>query len=310
MDRSLLVALDGSVHSSRVVRYLGRLFTGQAEVRLHLVSLVSGVTAPAGSAWEELPPQLSPEGARRCQEAEHCLAAASEHLLQAGIPADRISRQVQVAQMGVAADLLHLTRQGRHDALVLGRGGKSRIEELLLGSVSASILRKAEEVPLWIIDGEVDSRSFLVPVDGNVHTLKAVDHLAHMVSDHPSARITLFRSSALLDQANPFGDKELTACAALWGEDWCRQHLTCPDALFHAPEQVLLEAGFPRERLRRLETRQGLYASRQIIRQALMEDAGTIVMGRRPEDLRKGFLGSVSERVLANAQDVAMWIVS
>ena len=52
-----------------------------------------------------------------------------------------------------------------------------------------------------------------------------------------------------------------------------------------------------------------MYPSRQIVRQALMDDFGTIVMGRRPEEMKKGFSGSVSGDVLAMAVDTAIWIV-
>ena len=58
-----------------------------------------------------------------------------------------------------------------------------------------------------------------------------------------------------------------------------------------------------------LETKKGMYASRQIVRQALIDDYGTIVMGRRDKEIIKGVFGSVTEKVLAMSVDTAVWVV-
>jgi nucleotide-binding universal stress UspA family protein len=52
-----------------------------------------------------------------------------------------------------------------------------------------------------------------------------------------------------------------------------------------------------------------MYASRQIVRQALIDDYGTIVMGRRDKEIIKGVFGSVTEKVLAMSVDTAVWVV-
>ena len=58
-----------------------------------------------------------------------------------------------------------------------------------------------------------------------------------------------------------------------------------------------------------LETKKGMYPSRQIVRQALIDDFGTIVMGRRDKEIVKGVLGSVTEKVVAMSVDTAVWVV-
>jgi hypothetical protein len=91
--------------------------------------------------------------------------------------------------------------------------------------------------------------------------------------------------------------------------EWCELHLSRPDSHFHGPEQLLLDSGFPASRIHRLETRKGIYPSRQIVREAMIDNFGTIVMGRRGQDIKKGWAGSVSGQVIAMAQDTAIWIV-
>jgi nucleotide-binding universal stress UspA family protein len=52
-----------------------------------------------------------------------------------------------------------------------------------------------------------------------------------------------------------------------------------------------------------------MYPSRQIVRQALIDDFGTIVMGRRDKEIVKGVFGSVTEKVVAMSENTAIWIV-
>jgi nucleotide-binding universal stress UspA family protein len=72
---------------------------------------------------------------------------------------------------------------------------------------------------------------------------------------------------------------------------------------------MLINSGFPPERIHRLETKKGMYPSRQIVRQALVDDFGTIVMGRRDKEIVKGVFGSVTEKVVAMSVNTAVWIV-
>ena len=91
--------------------------------------------------------------------------------------------------------------------------------------------------------------------------------------------------------------------------DWCEEHKNDADLHFLAPLQMLKNSGFPSDRVHQVETKKGMYASRQIVRQALIDDYGTIVMGRRSKEMKKGAFGSVTEKVLAMGVDTAIWVV-
>jgi nucleotide-binding universal stress UspA family protein len=208
--------------------------------------------------------------------------------------------------MGISQDILQEARKGRYDALVIGRRGIGKIEELFMGSVSSSILEICHDTPVWIIDGKVNSRKFLVPIDGTFNSLNAVDHLAYMLASNPGAEVTLFHSAALLAGKTTADPKEFHE---KWGKEWCDQHLDRPDSLFHAPRQLLVESGFPENNIFWLETFKGIDPSRQILRQALIDDFGTIVIGRRGSEVEKGVFKRVSDRILYMAEEVAVWIV-
>ena len=310
MHKKILVAVDGSPYSTHSLRYLGQLFQQLPEIHFHLLSLVPasslGTAARDWLSEAELLNTVNPATRNLLSAQKKYMLQATDTLKRLGIAEEQIHTSVRLSQHSVAQEIIREARQGKYDALLIGRRGIGKLEEIIMGSVSATILDKCHDVPLWIIDGQVDSRKFLVPVDGSSHSLKAIDHLAFILADNPFAEVTLFYSKALLGSRPAIEPKDFYA---VWGEAWCEEHLRREDSLFHAPRQILIDGGFPAERIFRLETSMGFDPSRQILRQALIDDFGTIVMGRRGEEVNKGIFRGVSDRVLLMAEEVAIWIV-
>jgi len=310
MQKKILIAVDGSPYSTHSLRYLGQLFQQLPEIHFHLLSLIPASNlGSAARDWlneAELLNTVSPATRNLLATQKKYMLQATDTLKRLGIAEEQIHTSVRLSQHSVAQEIIREARQGKYDALLIGRRGIGKLEEIIMGSVSATILEKCHDVPLWIIDGQVDSRKFLVPVDGTSHSLKAIDHLAFILAGNPFAEVTLFYSKALLGSRPAIEPKDFYA---VWGEAWCEEHLRREDSLFHAPKQILIDGGFPAERIFRLETSMGFDPSRQILRQALIDDFGTIVMGRRGEEVNKGIFRGVSDRVLLMAEEVAIWIV-
>jgi len=310
MQKKILIAVDGSPYSTNALRYLGQLFHQLPDIHFHLLSLIPASSAgSAAKDWlteAELLSTVSPATQKLLVAQKNYMLQATDTLKRLGIAEEQIHTSVRISQRGVPHDIIHEARQGTYDALLIGRRGIGKLEEMIMGSVSATILEKCHDVPLWIIDGQVNSRKFLVPVDGTFHSLKAIDHLAFILAGNPEAEVTLFYSKALLGSHPTIEPKDFYS---LWGEAWCEEHLRREDSLFHAPKQLLMDNGFPAERIFWLETFMGIDPSRQILRQALIDDFGTIVMGRRGEEASKGLFRGVSDRVLLMAEEVAIWII-
>ncbi|MBU0485167.1 MAG: universal stress protein [Proteobacteria bacterium] len=309
MKRKILVAIDGSTYSSNSLGYLGLLFGKVEDVCFHLLSIVTCDSLPPGKEWldeKELMNMISSPTRKNLASAKTYMATALRKLEQLGISEYRVTTEVRLSRAGVATDILQEAKNGLYDALLIGRRGLSKLEELMIGSVSASILEKNHEVPIWVLDGQITSHKFLVPVDGTYHSLMAVDHLAHMIKDNPLAEITLFHSSAMFSHECVITPSEFYE---QWGQEWCEEHLSRPDSLFHAPRQILTENGFPAEKIFWLHTFKGFDPSRQIYRQALIDDFGTVVMGRRGDDIDKGIFRGVTDRMVLMAENVAIWIV-
>ena len=310
LERKVLVAVDGSVYSNNALNYLIDLYAGIKNISFHLFSVFSTGTVPqAGREWMDeltLMNTMSREARNRYSRTRRFLSEAAAHMARGGIDPGRISSEVQLGRGSIAADILQKAQAGMFDALIIGRRGVGKIEELFMGSVSASVLSKCRDVPVWIVDKQVKSAKFLVPVDGSFHSLKAVDHLGYMLAGHAGAEITLFHSSALFAAR---ASVEPADFYEHWGREWCEKYLQGEDSVQLAPRQLLIEAGVDPARIHWQHALKGIEPARQIIRQALIEDFGTIVMGRRCDANSRGLLKSVSDRVVFMADKVAIWIV-
>lgn len=309
LEKKILVAVDGSLYSDNSLQYLCQLFSDVENVHFHLLALVHCASMSAGVDWlgeQEMINSMRPEIRTKYAASHTFIKKAKDLFTRQGIDETRITSSVHVTTAGIAGEIIHHTRQGLYDAVVIGRRGVGKVEEWILGSVSQQVLEKCTDVPIWIVDGKIDSNKFFVPVDGTPYSLKAIDHIAFVLQDHPTAEITLFNSKAFFTKNVEVDYKQFEE---YWGEQWCESHLNNPDSLFDAPRHVLLEAGFPEERIHTLQTSIGLYPSRQIVRQALMDGFGTIVMGRREGLFKKGYFKGVSDRVVAMAVETSIWIV-
>lgn len=310
MRKEILVAIDGSYCSLNEINYLRLLFAGAKDMALHLLSIVSSACLPPSAgllAESDRMALLSADGKKKYRLAEKHLTDAVHLLTRKGFPAEAITSSVRLARAGVANDLVEEMHRGHYDALLVGRRGLGRLQGLVMGSVTAELLEKCLNLPLWIIDGEVRSRHFLVPVDGSRRSLRAVDHLSFALNGIEDVDITLFHSAAWLKEKK---QEEREKLHALLGKQWCEEHLDRPDAIFHGPEQILRESGFPMARVSRADVSRGVEPALDIMLQLRNEKYGTIVMGRRGPDEPTGFFGGVSSRVLWTVNDLAVWLVN
>ncbi len=308
MQKEILVAIDGSVYSSQGLSYLASLFAKQPDINFHLCTWI---TASASIMPSSADPKNSllpnaPGLDKKEETATRYLTKAREKLLRFGIDSERIQTSIEVSGYNIAATIQQKAGKDLLDAILVGRRGLTGITEMLMGSVSANLFQKCHSTPLWIIDGEVQSKNFLVPLDGSLHSLMAIDHLAHVLAGREDIQISLFHCSAL------FGKK--VKCRPedfyhKWEKEWCDAHLSGTDCLFQGPLFLLKEAGIPARQIHILPEVTDLDEAHGIVREARRQDCGTIVMGRRGGGMAKGLFGGVSDRTIKRAQDLALWIV-
>ncbi|MFV0436748.1 MAG: universal stress protein [Desulfopila sp.] len=306
MKKQILVCLSDSPTSSEALSYVAHLFAGRDEVELTLYHCVTGATA-AFPRPEDQRHSLTPDQpvSQRLQKGEILLERARQKLVRFGIVEQRIKLCVQTGDN--TARMIHqFGNQQLVDAIVVARRGVGIVGGLLLGSVSSALFDSCRSIPLWVIDGTIESNRFLVPVDGTANSLMAIDHLAHIFSGRADARFFLFHVRNLLSsppvcRPEHFYDR--------WGKQWCDSHLSGTGCMFSGPTDLLVEAGIVREAIVTLPEPMAIEESSAIIRSAKKHGCGTIVIGRRPQDEVKSIFGGVSKRTILQTENLALWVI-
>ena len=302
MKKKILAAVDGSIYSSNSLDYLILLFRQNQDFNVDLFAAVS--SGCGDQNW------MSDSDAQRLVQqrktrAEKYLRDAQERLIRNGFSEENITTFAHTSGEGITNSIHHFAEKNFYDALLIGRRGVGRVGEMLLGSVSADLVRKCHEIPIWIIDGKVTSTRFLLAVHTCTHSLMAADHLAFIFRDNPKAEVYIYHSLSAFGSTPPAEAEEFHS---RWGAKWCETHLDLDTCLYKAHSRILIENGIPEERIVHLPPRRGIHPSHDLLRQAKKHKCGTIVIGRR-DRVDKGFLGGVSDRITKNAQNIAVWLI-
>ncbi len=309
MKKEILIAIDGSTYSNQSLDYLSTLFREEFDVHFHLstwITATASIMPSAADPRDSLIPSGSGQGKKEAT-ARRTLQKGTERLERDGIPKDRIHTSINVSGYNIAAAIQRVAEKKLYDSIIVGRRGLGGISEMLMGSISTSLFRNCHEIPLWIIDGEVTSKRFLVPVDGSPNALLATDHLCHIFEQRTDIHICLFHCSTLFGKGTRYKPEHFYHN---WDKDWCDTHLSDEKDLFNGSIQLLLAAGIPKKQIQISPESSGLEEAHGIIREAKEQDCGTIVMGRRGVGIKKGLWGGVSDRTIKHVQNLALWVVS
>jgi nucleotide-binding universal stress UspA family protein len=308
MEKKILLAVDGSVNSYQALEYIAGLFSGQHDVRIHVLhctSLSSAVIPESEDPANSLMPTSHLFDKHQAVGLRH-LQKAEERLIALGFDAGRITSSTISGSGGIANSLKSYSEKQLVDSIVIARRGLGLVGEMLLGSVSAELFRRCRSVPLWIIDGQVRSKRFFVPVDGSPNSLMAVDHLAHIFAGRSDIAFYFFHARGLLSSKIQCIPEDYYG---KWGKEWCDTHLAGKNCLFDGPIQLLIDNGVDKEMIHTLPVPTAIEESSSIISHARKHDCGTIVMGRRRDGMAKGILGSVSSRTIMQTEDMALWVI-
>jgi len=311
MKKKLLLAIGNTWLDKVTINYLVSLFRNKNDIAFHLFSVVplSGITESQQLLSDlETVANSNPAALQKRAKARTYHQSLKKQLQTAGFSNDQISCEVCFSWSQVSEVIIKKGQAGRYDAVVLGKRDLSMLHQIITGSISYELLTKKHSIPLWIINGTPTTRNFLVPVDCSPHTVNALDHLGFIMQDDQEVEITLFHSSSLLADEHITPQEEIQE---KWGKEWCDQHLKADtDGHYHfcAAEQILKEYNIPTAHIHYKYSKSGIEPAQMIVREVKKHTYSTIVMGRRLAKDKNIFKG-VSDRVLANVHDVALWIL-
>ncbi len=311
MEKKLLLAIDGSRNSLMTLDYIGHLFQFCPEVKMVLFHVLPPVPPvyKEGGLTNPVTQRYLDGWKQKNQEAiEKVLQKSQEKLIKAGWSASQIEIRAQEKRIGLARDILFEAEKGLYDAIVIGRRGLSKVEEIFLGSVSNKIIQGAKTIPVWVIGGKVTTHKILVALDGSENAMRAVDHLSFILDScgHRKIEVLLLNIwPGFITLSGPRIIPYLSIFPASREKYEERTTLFLKQA-----EERILEAGLAPSQANRKIHIKSADIGKAILLEAQKGGYETIVLGRRGiSKAKEFFMGSVSNKILQQAGNKAVWIV-
>ena len=310
-SRKILIAVDGSPHSFQAIKYVANLCSGlPLEVDLlHVLPMASEELLRQVIMDENFKSKMKEQFERfneDCQRAaQKLMDEAKEVFVNVGYVPDFIITILRNWQSGIARQIMAESKKG-YEALVIGRRGIGKIENLMLGSVSARIVQGVDWVPVWVIGGDILSSKMLLAVDASPNSRQAVMYAAPYAAQS-GAEVTLMHVvrkffpgwPPYLTSAGEEIEAELHETLKAKIQEMFEEYRGCLEGSGVAPDKIRVAYKF------------GSYSrAAEILATAREGNYGTIIMGRRGISAsHEFFLGRVTTKVLNGAEGLAVWIV-
>ncbi len=146
----LMVAVDGSESSMRVIDHLTHIFKDNRRVKFHLLHVIPRLVESCGIDFGDGRKRLEMVGKRG---AHHCIdnfyAKSIARFKAAGIGTHQIEIQILEKELNPGKAIIRTAKEGHFGTLVIGRRGINR--SFFTGSVSRYVTNRAENMALWLV---------------------------------------------------------------------------------------------------------------------------------------------------------------
>ncbi|MBL0712459.1 MAG: universal stress protein [Desulfosarcina sp.] len=309
MEKQILIAVDDSPPSRLAVHYVARLAQVISDLKctlIHIQPAISQFLVAAAAKDSQSRQALEHLRAAHTEASQLILDHQHQALTTLGIPNADITTVSLPRQEGLAKTLLDYGQAQKVDAIVTGRRDLSALQKPFMGRITADLVENSTFLPLWIVDGEVDSPRLMVAVDGSESSLRAVDHLGFMFNGNRSVKFHLMHVIPRL----------VESCGIDFGSGRERLEMIGRRGAYHCIDNfygkalALFKAAGIEERQIEIQTlEKKLNPGKAIIQAAIEGDFGTLVIGRRGIN-RSFFTGSVSRYIINRVENIALWLVS
>ena len=309
MKKQVAIAIDGSVNCTQAVQYAVAMYKSLPELSYVLVHVQAGLSR---YLTEEAEKNLKAKQAlnklmkANRETSKQVIDKVRQQMIRQGIDPDRIETCSRIQTTGIAEDLVDECEGKAYDAVVLGRRGIGQLQELVMGSVTSSLVELTNVVPLWIVDGEVTDNGVVLAADGSQNSLRALDHLAFMLSGLEGAAIHILHVRPRFREVCEIEcDDETMAAAREILLDGDRH---CIDGFYSQAVEIVRKNGLDPDQMEIQTVNSQISIAGALIDTARKRRFGTIVVGRR--GLKKGrSTGSISRKIIQKSNKMAVWLV-
>lgn len=312
----ILVAVDGTSKGLEAVSILGRLIKHREDlsvVLLHCVQQVASLLPGDLCRDLESSCRFAPTDQKKIGNA--VLMESLHKLTRGGFPEEKVELRLQTDSMDPAQDILATADKEEIRTIVVGRRGRSQVEDLLLGSVSLKVAQYARGKTVWVIDTPVhETGKVLVALEGIPESSALSEYTAAMAVPADAYRFTFLHlmppvpptfwdNGHILDAAE---QKDRLTRMEKWKTDW----LARVNSLMSEARELLLARKIPGSNIDTmiLPTREGI--ARDLLGKIKEHEFQIVVMGKRSFRERKPFLmGSHAAKILHNAKGTVLCLV-
>jgi nucleotide-binding universal stress UspA family protein len=313
-EKHILIGIDGSPGSREALNYTGLVFANNPNAHIDLLYILPPVPplfTERSSDIRELQhiQNAAAKFEKECRERAAAIMEEAENIItQYNIKKENLCFLVRPRVTALAREFLSMERSPIYDAIVLGRRGMSRIEELFLGSLTSNILQLAKKVTICVVDGKIQSRKLLVPIDGSPNASRALNNAAWLLAGSEFTEVTILH---VIPSLFPREIKEKSSRSEKVEAPFRERLVDDAKALLTNAKKSLVGEGIPEGSIQiHLETKSPRVA-RTILEFAKNQNYNSIMIGRRGISRAKQFFfGSVSNKIIQQAQNMAVWIVS
>ena len=305
----ILVAVDGSTASLNAVQHSGHMFSKQSRMVLF------HVLAEIPEAFKDLDVQRfvdAPEFHLDAWKAD-CTASINDFmevahavLMDAGFEPPAVEVKVQGLKSGIARDIYHESQRG-YAALVVGRTGLNKIDDITMGSVAAKLVDVSAHIPIIVVGAHPDSKKIIIALDGSKSAMRAVKFVAALVDPDPCEIV-------LCHVVRPLSVQHISAkelFSQKHEKEWIAANQRKMVPVFIEAKKQLRHAGIAESNLSTEILTYETSRAAAIARAARDGGTDTIAMGRRGFTSIKTFtLGRVCRKIVHFAFRPALWIVS
>jgi len=309
MKKKILIAVDNSIHSKNAVRYAVQASSFINDLNytiLNVQPVISQFLTEEAKKSVKARSSLEKFNKKQAEISLSLLESYKTQMINTKIDSKCIEIKTLSRRTGLAKDILEHAQENRYDAIIVGRRGLSRIQEVFMGSLTTSLLEHSHNIPVWVVDGDITSPKIMIAVDGSESALRAVDHLSFMVGKNSNISITLFHVIPNIKDYCPIDFDDKTGEL----EDIIIQgDKKCVENFFVHAIRKFKDAGIMENQIQIKEEHGSGNVGKMITDEAKKGNYGTVVVGRSGMN-NSFFIGSVSKYVIDKASGFAVWLVS
>ena len=305
-----LLPVDGSEPSMRAVRFSGCLAAALAD-RVQAITLLRVLAGGylkrhlADMAKVRVKGEIIESDIFKTSRENHISKNIKPMLEEAEAELKKFGAKAPINQKivdGVPAEqILQIAEEGAYSTIIMGRRGVSAVREVLLGSVSASLLHKPVHQSVYVTGVNVENLKadacpiprILVPLDGSPHAVAAAREAAILAKCYGNAvaEVTLLH---VIDLAR-YAKRQYTSQSQ---ED-----------ILNEAQQIFTDSGVSESKIVNVVE----YGSpgEVILNTAKEKQINLLIIGRRGRStFQELFMGSVSRQVVQRCTDATVGVVS